>query len=135
MLALEASPKNPELINTVFRAFHTIKGVAGFLNLTPIVDLAHKVEFLLDAARNGLTRIDAGFLGLTLESCDLLSSLIDSLEGGTPPRVALYDDLSRRLDAVLAGSPTEDDAHTRASALRWRPPLWAPVDEWGRPSR
>src|SRR5208282_6775732 len=53
MLGLETNPEDTEAINTVFRPFHSIKGVAGFLNLTEIHHLSHEVENLLDSARSG----------------------------------------------------------------------------------
>jgi len=42
MLELEKDPENEELLNRAFRSMHTIKGGAGFLGLTPIVEVAHK---------------------------------------------------------------------------------------------
>lgn len=103
LLELETDSENAELINTVFRAFHTIKGVAGFLNLTPIVELAHKSEFLLDAARNGTTKVCTGFLDLTLNACDLLTTLIAVLEDGPAPEKKIFNETIRRLDAALNG--------------------------------
>ncbi|MFI4897485.1 MAG: chemotaxis protein CheW [Phycisphaerales bacterium JB059] len=123
LLELESSPDDPELVNTIFRAFHTIKGVAGFLNLTPVVDLAHKAEFLLDAARNGTARVGPGFLSLTFEACDLLSTLLDLLEGGAAPRVSEYQDLYRRLDAALGRPETSGDS---PEAKRSAPPARSP---------
>jgi len=126
LLELESDSENAELINTVFRAFHTIKGVAGFLNLTPIVQLAHKAEFLLDAARNGSTKVCSGFLDLTLNACDLLTSLIGVLEDGEPPQRRVYNQMIHRLDAALNGEipePTSGGAGPVESAA---PPEAAP---------
>ena len=53
LLDLENEPENTELINAIFRAFHTIKGVAGYLNLEPMVELAHTAETLMDQLRKG----------------------------------------------------------------------------------
>ena len=124
LLELETDSENAELINTVFRAFHTIKGVAGFLNLTPIVELAHKSEFLLDAARNGTTKVCTGFLDLTLGACDLLTTLISVLEDGEAPQKRVYNEMIRRLDAALEG-----DIPARGSlpALETSAPAKAPA--------
>ena len=51
LLELENDPESSEEIDRVFRAFHTIKGVAGFMNLAPIVELTHITETLLDRLR------------------------------------------------------------------------------------
>ena len=74
LLELEADPKNSETLNQIFRSFHTIKGMAGFLNLTEISQLAHAAENLLDMARKEqLILIDA--------NCDAVFSSIDMLKG------------------------------------------------------
>jgi two-component system chemotaxis sensor kinase CheA len=53
ILNLEKNPEDKDYINAIFRPFHSIKGVASFLNLDQIRDLAHNLESLLDKARNG----------------------------------------------------------------------------------
>ena len=55
VLVLENQPADAETLNTIFRAFHTFKGGAGFLNLIPINRLAHVLESLLDLARQSST--------------------------------------------------------------------------------
>jgi two-component system chemotaxis sensor kinase CheA len=70
-----------ELIDRTFRAFHTIKGVAGFLNLTPIVQLAHTAETLLDALRKHTFACTTAMVDLILQSCDALARLVDVLQG------------------------------------------------------
>ncbi|MDP2107105.1 MAG: Hpt domain-containing protein, partial [Desulfobulbaceae bacterium] len=54
VLELEDNPGDLEIVNKIFRPFHTIKGVAGFLNLKSIQRLAHSTENLLDDVRNGV---------------------------------------------------------------------------------
>ena len=59
LVALEAAPRDAELLNAVFRAFHTVKGGAGFLAIEPMVQLCHHCEDLLNEARSGaLVRFD-----------------------------------------------------------------------------
>ncbi len=53
LLAIEESGSDPEKTNALFRVFHTIKGVAGFLELTEIISVAHETESLLDQVREG----------------------------------------------------------------------------------
>ena len=52
LLELDADPANQEAINALFRSFHTIKGLAGFMELDPIQELAHHTETFLDLCRS-----------------------------------------------------------------------------------
>ncbi len=85
ILNLENEPENKEYINTIFRPFHSIKGVASFLNLEKIRSLAHSLENLLDKARNGEISVTAPLIDVVLDGSDALKTLIgqlrDTLEG------------------------------------------------------
>ncbi len=104
LLALDQDRTNSELINTVFRAFHTIKGVSGFMALTPIVSLAHSAEQLLDGARAGTLSLGRTELDLILASCDMLTRLLGVLEGTAGPPRGDLQTLINRLNAA-ATSP------------------------------
>ena len=107
LLNLESNPDDTEEINVaeeinvVFRAFHTIKGTSGFLGLTHTQGLAHLAENLLDRARDGEIQITGGYADLSLESCDMLRTIITSLEEVAPGEQfdipEEYDDLIDRL--------------------------------------
>ena len=84
VLVLENNPQNTETLNTVFRAFHTFKGGAGFLNLIPINRLAHVLESLLDLARQGKLVIDGGVIELILRGRDGLKKFVDAIDGQRP---------------------------------------------------
>lgn len=85
ILNLENEPDNKDYINTIFRPFHSIKGVASFLNLEKIRSLAHSLENLLDKARNGEIDVNPALIDVILDGADALKTLIvqlrDSLEG------------------------------------------------------
>ncbi|HYG23623.1 MAG TPA: chemotaxis protein CheA [Verrucomicrobiae bacterium] len=81
VLVLENQPADSETLNTVFRAFHTFKGGAGFLNLIPINRLAHVLESLLDLARQNKLVIDAAVIELILEGRDVLRQFLDEIDG------------------------------------------------------
>jgi two-component system chemotaxis sensor kinase CheA len=81
VLVLEKHPANAEMLNTVFRAFHTFKGGAGFLNLVPINRLAHILESLLDLARQGKFTIGSPVIELILRGRDVLKQFLDEIEG------------------------------------------------------
>lgn len=79
LVGLEAAPQDAELLNAVFRAFHTVKGGAGFLNVEPMVQLCHHAEDLLNEARNGSLLIDPARMDALLEALDLLQSMMAAL--------------------------------------------------------
>lgn len=79
LLVLEKDPTNKESIGAVFRAFHTIKGVSGFLGLTPVGELAHAAETLLDEIRKGKHSFKGGAVEATFNALDLLKVMIGDL--------------------------------------------------------
>ncbi|MCW5777715.1 MAG: chemotaxis protein CheA, partial [Phycisphaeraceae bacterium] len=103
LLALEHDNGNIELINTVFRAFHTIKGVSGYMGLGPIVSLAHGAEQLLDGARSGTLSLGRDELDLILASCDMMTRLIGVLEGSAAPPSSEFDSIVRCLASAARG--------------------------------
>ena len=82
LLALEHDPGNSEAINTIFRGFHTIKGVAGFLEFDDIQRFAHEVETLLDLARNSKVAVDSDLIDVILHSADHMSQCLLAVEAG-----------------------------------------------------
>ena len=80
MLALERDPGSMEVIHAIFRAFHTIKGIAGFLEFPNIQELSHEVETLLDLARNAIIAITPSIVDVILESGDFLSQEVSAIE-------------------------------------------------------
>lgn len=105
VLSLESDFTDFELINTVFRAFHTIKGVAGFMNLTPIVTAAHNAEYLLDEARKQTITLNSASLDLILESCDMMSQLLAVLEGEPAPRLVVFNHHIEQLQHASKNEP------------------------------
>lgn len=80
IMSLEADPTDKEAINAVFRPFHSIKGVAGFLNLQAIHHLSHEVENLLDEARSGAIDVTDAVIDVVLRAVDILKVLLKELE-------------------------------------------------------
>lgn len=80
MITLEKDSRDAEAINTVFRAFHTIKGLAGFLGLDDIREIAHETETVLDLARNHKLNISPAVVDVVLASADSLKASMLNLE-------------------------------------------------------
>jgi len=88
-LALEKNPLDPEVIHSLFRAFHTFKGNASLIDLTAISQLAHALESLLDEARNNKLQINSRIIEVILKSRDTLKQYVDEIEAqitGKKPR-------------------------------------------------
>lgn len=105
LLDLDQDPKDGEAINAIFRPFHTIKGVSGFLNFTRINQLAHGVENLLDKVRNKEITMDGAMVDLILGSVDTLKKMIRNVEA-----------------SLTSGMPSEGEVDIRSildSVERW----------------
>jgi two-component system chemotaxis sensor kinase CheA len=128
VLVLEKQPDNAEMLNTVFRAFHTFKGGAGFLNLVPINRLAHILESLLDLARQGKFAIASPTIDLILRGRDVLKQFLDEIEGhvnGTKPAAAivipteaLKAEVARMIEQVSSGQVSAQAASAEISPAR-----------------
>jgi HPt (histidine-containing phosphotransfer) domain-containing protein len=127
LLALETNPGDTATLNALFRAFHSIKGVAGLLALGPVVRLTHALESLLDAARKGRVAtpgeagcsLDRGAIDVLLEARDLLSAQVDAVEqalakGAAQATLPGPEQVVASLEAVLKGEAVRS---TQASSL------------------
>ncbi|MEO1765870.1 chemotaxis protein CheA [Thiobacter aerophilum] len=102
LVELEKSPNDKELLNQIFRGFHTIKGGAGFLNATPLVELCHRTENLFDKLRNGEMSLNPEIMDVILAATAAVREMFGYLAQGRMPEPT-DKDLMLELDAVLAG--------------------------------
>jgi len=84
----EQAGHDPEQLNAVFRSFHTLKGGAGFLGITPMVELCHAAEETLGAARSGKTRLQPRHFDAAQQSLDWLQSMLDAVATHLEPTPA-----------------------------------------------
>jgi two-component system, chemotaxis family, sensor kinase CheA len=103
LVGLESAPDDTELLNAVFRAFHTVKGGAGFLSVEPMVLLCHHAEDLLNEARNGKIVLGAAQMDALLEALDLLNEMMAALGAEQPPAAPAAALLQRLLPSCAAG--------------------------------
>lgn len=80
VLDLEHNPDDLNIINNIFRPFHTIKGVSGFLNLKTINKLAHTTENLLDDVRNNVRTMDSDIIDIVLNVGDCLKGMVENIK-------------------------------------------------------
>lgn len=110
LLELGGDATNKECIDAIFRGFHTIKGVAGFLNLQQIAKLTHAAENLLDLARQEKLTLDGARLDVCLEAVDatkaMISQLTETVKTGVlpPPYPPLMEVIGRIQGSISGGS-------------------------------
>ena len=114
LLELETMPDDKEVLNKIFRAFHTIKGMAGFLNLAEIGSLAHSAENLLDLARKGRLVLAGENTDVIFESIDMLKDMIAELKESieTGKAGGLQKNLPQLLERLKLSAQTEDLAES-----------------------
>ncbi|MEZ6002568.1 MAG: chemotaxis protein CheA [Planctomycetota bacterium] len=103
LLAMDEEDQAGENIDRIFRAFHTIKGVGGFLGLDAICSLAHSSESLLDRFRKKELTWHSGYGDLILQAKDMMAQLLGALAGDVAPRVSVLKNMVARLDAAFEG--------------------------------
>ncbi len=111
LLSLENDPNNEESINSVFRAFHTLKGIAGFLNLDEIKVLAHDTENLLDLVRRRELELTPGLTDLVFEALDWMTRLINNIGDGLQSDGMLISEpeLNPFIEKIKASATTNGD--------------------------
>ena len=134
LINVESEGAPEESVNGLFRIFHTIKGVAGFLELDDISKLAHSTENMLNKVRAGERNLDGVILDLVFDSTAIMRGLIrdirKSMESGRPLLIPVeLAILMRKIEKVLSGSPLEEEVLPEATMedklgeIMTRPPM------------
>jgi two-component system chemotaxis sensor kinase CheA len=132
LLAAEKGTADAEKTNALFRVFHTIKGVAGFLELAEIVALSHTTETLLNLVREGKLALEGGVFDVVFEATAVLRRLLERLRAAVDAKADLAADpdvpgLVARIEVVIAApapGPVEGAVPLGAPA-----PVAGPVTE------
>lgn len=85
LVELENSPEDSELLNAIFRGFHTIKGGAGFLALDAMVGVCHKAEDVFNVLRQGERVVDTELMDVILRVADHLNEMFAVVRTGNLP--------------------------------------------------
>lgn len=88
LVDLEQRPEDKDLLNAIFRGFHTVKGGAGFLQLNPLVDCCHVTENLFDILRNGQREVTPELMDVVLQALDAVNAMFEQVQGGEEPDAA-----------------------------------------------
>ena len=108
VLALENNPEDSEIINTIFRAAHSLKGMAATMGFDSLTELTHKVENILDRVRNDELKIETELIDLLFSGLDHIEDLVAQIKetGDEQKDVEEYLD---QLEAYTAGNNKEDN--------------------------
>lgn len=125
---------DPARLNAVFRAFHTVKGGAGFMALDAVVDVCHRAEELCNGLRSGSYAVTAEMVDALSAALETLQSQLDAVQAGEPPPsadpallAALKPPGDRHPPAPVAAPPSADGKHVTDAALD---PTEAAVSDW-----
>jgi two-component system chemotaxis sensor kinase CheA len=105
LVELESRPDDADLLNAIFRGFHTVKGGAGFLQLNELVECCHIAENVFDILRKGERRVDAELMDVVLEALDTVNSMFGQVRERsdiTPATPGLLAALSRLAEPASA---------------------------------
>ena len=108
LVDLENNPEDADLLNAIFRGYHTVKGGAGFLSLTELVDICHGAENVFDIMRNGQRTLTPELMDVILQATDEVVKMFSSVKAAKPLVAAdqqLLDTLHR------LSRPESEDEH------------------------
>jgi len=126
LVELEQNPQDFDLLNAVFRGFHTIKGGAGFLALDPMVAVCHRSEDVFNVLRTGDITINASMMDSFLAVLDILNDQFAQITAGEEP-VAADDKLLVTLEKMTTGGG-EESANDPEPVVDVPPVVEAPAD-------
>ena len=118
LLQLESAPGDGELLNTVFRAAHSIKGASSTFGVHAVGEFTHVLESLLDRMRDGELQVTSESTELLLKSVDVLAGLLSAARDGTPEpeNVKEVAEQLQRLNGTEVAEGTDFEADPTASA-------------------
>lgn len=112
LVELEQQPDDYDLLNAVFRGFHTIKGGAGFLNIAALVEICHRAEDVFNLLRQGKRQVDARLMDIVLRVLDVLNEMFQRVQSGDEPAPADLE-LLDALALQQLNEPVEQDSEGR----------------------
>ncbi|WP_434629254.1 chemotaxis protein CheA [Pseudomonas sp. Z1-29] len=119
LVELESRPDDADLLNAIFRGFHTVKGGAGFLQLNELVECCHIAENVFDILRKGERRVDSELMDVVLEALDAVNSMFSEVRERSPITPATPELLAAL--ARLAEPQSADETAPVAEAVAEEP--------------
>ena len=120
LVDLEHEPENSDLLNSIFRGFHTIKGGAGFVNLDGMVEICHRAEDVFNVLRQGQRQADPDLMDSMLRVLDVLHDMFNQTRAGDAPGAA-SSDLLAALRNFTEPQPEPDSPSSTVSENSFEP--------------
>ncbi len=121
LVDLEQRPDDNDLLNAIFRGFHTVKGGAGFLQLNPLVDCCHAAENVFDTLRNGNRTVNPDLMDVVLQALDSVNEMFEAVRSGVEPENADPALIERLHQLALPEAEDEANVAEPASAEETTP--------------
>ena len=125
LLVLEKEPENAETINEIFRAAHTLKGMAGTMGFKNMQSLTHNMENVFSEIRNGKMSVTATIVDLLFKGLDALETYLANISGSGDEGSETYSEINSQLDQCLkqglAGKKVEVQPAEAAAAVAVQP--------------
>lgn len=109
LVSLENNPEDTDLLNAIFRGFHTVKGGAGFLGLAPMVDVCHEAENTFDLLRTGKRVVSSELMDIILQALDAINMMFSQTQSGQEQEPA-DQELLAKLKLLSSGAPLPSEA-------------------------
>lgn len=122
ILELEKKPRDKEIINRIFRPFHTIKGVTGFLGLKKLNLISHEAESLLDQARNAKIQITSKVIQCILAAIDAIKYIVTELGSDTKEEKISDADLDKLINVLKSAAIMGDSTTNDEPEFQWDKP-------------
>lgn len=135
IVRLEREPSNSDLLGSIFRTIHTIKGTCGFIGLTGLGQVAHSTENVLGRMRDGRLEVSPPAVSLVLDGIDRIKELLSGLEDQGKEPALDSRDLIHRLDLLASlGDPVAQTPVSPPPLIVEEPALATPRDAAPAPS-
>jgi two-component system, chemotaxis family, sensor kinase CheA len=129
LIELEQAPDDADLLNAVFRGFHTVKGGAGFLALDPMVDICHVCEDVFNVLRQGERAVSPALMDAVLQGLDTVQTMFTDIQAAEDP-VAATPELIQTLKVFsVPGNNEPGDVAEPVEAVTAEPAPAEPVEE------
>lgn len=137
LVELENNPEDRDLLNAIFRGFHTVKGGAGFLSLAELVDTCHGAENVFDVLRNGQRSVTPSLMDTMLRALDTVNTQFKAVQDHEPLQAAdpaLLDELHRLCRPESEDEVAEETIDIAEAEFEPEPIIEEPVPEEAAPT-
>ncbi len=124
LIQLEQSPDDLDLLNAIFRGFHTVKGGAGFLNINPLVAICHNAEDVFNVLRQGDRCVEPALMDVVLDVLDVVNVMFEQVRNGEEP-VPAEPELLSALSKFSIPDSSEESVATQSSKIEVQPAVEA----------